>query len=198
MPDTAPVPESGTPVDAVVSAGVLDAESEAAPEVEGSADAAQGVAPSAAPMPSATANAPTRPMRFALPITASFPGGGLRRPFRCRDATATLPNCRSIPPHRSFGAPVEHCFSDVLRAAQTCVAQICIGLERGFIVRSVNSGADGAYARTIPHCVAARARIHYEIDGEGEPLRSDRGDGVRPVVLGRPVARVARVPRSAS
>ena len=22
----------------------------------------------------------------------------------------------------------------------------------------------------MPHCVAARARIHYEVDGEGEPL----------------------------
>ena len=27
-----------------------------------------------------------------------------------------------------------------------------------------------AYARTMPQCVAARARIHYEVDGEGEPL----------------------------
>jgi hypothetical protein len=32
------------------------------------------------------------------------------------------------------------------------------------------SSGNWAYARTMPHCVAARARIHYEVDGEGEPL----------------------------
>ena len=38
------------------------------PEVDGSADASHGVAPSATPMPSATANAPTRPMYLESPI----------------------------------------------------------------------------------------------------------------------------------
>ena len=39
-------------------------------ESDGSATAAHGVVATAVPMPSATASAPTRPMYFALPITA--------------------------------------------------------------------------------------------------------------------------------
>ena len=65
VPDTAPVPEGAAPVDEVESAGVVDAESEDDSEVDGWAEATQGVAASAVPMPSATANAPTPPMCFA-------------------------------------------------------------------------------------------------------------------------------------
>ena len=65
MPDTAPVPECAAPVDEVESAGVVDAASEDDSEVDGWAEATQGVAASAVPMPSATANAPTRAMCFA-------------------------------------------------------------------------------------------------------------------------------------
>jgi 3-oxoadipate enol-lactonase len=28
----------------------------------------------------------------------------------------------------------------------------------------------GRYARVMPHCAVADARIHYKVDGEGEPL----------------------------
>jgi hypothetical protein len=65
VPDTAPVPECAAPVDEIESAGVVDAESEDDSEVVGRAEATQGVAASADPMPSATANAPTRPTWFA-------------------------------------------------------------------------------------------------------------------------------------
>jgi hypothetical protein len=65
VPDTAPVPECAAPADEVESAGVVDAESEDDSEVDGWAEATQGVAASAVPMPSATANAPTRAMCFA-------------------------------------------------------------------------------------------------------------------------------------
>ena len=63
LSDTAPVLEVAAPVDGgVESVGVVDLWCEDEPEVDGSAEASHGVAPSAAPMPSATANAPTRPM----------------------------------------------------------------------------------------------------------------------------------------
>ena len=74
MPDTAPVFEVDAPVDDESDAGVVDLECADDPEVDGSADASHGVAPSAAPMPSATANAPTRPMYLEYPIVVPFPG----------------------------------------------------------------------------------------------------------------------------
>ena len=74
LPDTAPVLEVAAPVDDESDDGVVDLECADDPEVDGSADASHGVAPSAAPMPSATANAPTRPMYLEYPIVGSFPG----------------------------------------------------------------------------------------------------------------------------
>jgi hypothetical protein len=52
-----------------------------ASEAAGWADAAHGAAASPSPIPSATANAPTRPMYFADPTTSPLPGP-------CRPATA--------------------------------------------------------------------------------------------------------------
>jgi len=46
------------------------------PESDGSASATPGVFAIAAPTPSATASAPTRPMYFAVPIMISSPVGG--------------------------------------------------------------------------------------------------------------------------
>ena len=74
LPDTAPVLEVAAPVDDESDDGAVDAECADEPEVDGSADASHGVAPSAAPMPSATANAPTRPIYLEYPIVVSFPG----------------------------------------------------------------------------------------------------------------------------
>ena len=51
----------------------LDAADEDEPESEGSADATQGVAASPAPMPSATANPPIRPIDLACPMRLPFP-----------------------------------------------------------------------------------------------------------------------------
>ena len=51
----------------------LDAADEGEPESEGSADATQGVAASPAPMPSATANPPIRPIYLACPMRVPFP-----------------------------------------------------------------------------------------------------------------------------
>ena len=51
----------------------LDAADEDEPESEGSADATQGVAASPAPMPSATANPPIRPIYLAYPMRVPFP-----------------------------------------------------------------------------------------------------------------------------
>ena len=75
LPDTAPVLEVAAPVDDESDDGSVDAECADDPEVDGSAEASHGVAPSAAPMPSATANAPTRPMYLEYPIVGSLPGG---------------------------------------------------------------------------------------------------------------------------
>ena len=74
LPDSAPVLEVAAPVDDESDDGAVDAECADEPEVDGSAEASHGVAPSAAPMPSATANAPTRPMYLEYPIVVSFPG----------------------------------------------------------------------------------------------------------------------------
>ena len=74
LPDTAPVFEVAAPVDDESDDGSVDAACPDEPEGDGSADASHGVAPSAAPMPSATANAPTRPMYLEYPIVVSFPG----------------------------------------------------------------------------------------------------------------------------
>ena len=46
------------------------------PESDGSASATPGVFATAAPTPSATASAPTRPMYFAVPMMISSPVGG--------------------------------------------------------------------------------------------------------------------------
>ena len=69
----------------------LDAADEDGPESEGSADATQGVAASPAPMPSATANAATRPVYLAYPMRVPFPrpaspgrGVAVRRNLRRR------------------------------------------------------------------------------------------------------------------
>jgi pimeloyl-ACP methyl ester carboxylesterase len=43
-------------------------------------------------------------------------------------------------------------------------------LERDVDCRKRQSCGKWAYARTMPHCAVAGARIHYEVDGEGEPL----------------------------
>jgi len=64
LPDTVPVPECAVPIDGVEFV-VVDAESDDDSEVDGRAEATQGVAANAVPMPSATANAPTRPICFA-------------------------------------------------------------------------------------------------------------------------------------
>ena len=86
MPDTAPVLEVAAPVDDESDDGAVDAECADEPEVDGSADASHGVAPSAAPMPSATANAPTRPMYLEYPIIVSFP-----RPRPCLTGRCRFP-----------------------------------------------------------------------------------------------------------
>jgi hypothetical protein len=74
LPDTAPVLEVAAPVDDESDDGSVDAECTDEPEVDGSAAASHGVAPSAAPIPSATANAPTRPIYLEYPIIVSLPG----------------------------------------------------------------------------------------------------------------------------
>jgi hypothetical protein len=51
-------------------------------EVAGLAEATHGVAASPIPIPSATANAPTRPIYLACPIVVSF--SSFPRPFRTR------------------------------------------------------------------------------------------------------------------
>jgi len=60
------------PVDLSVDPDAVDGdesdEPDTAPESAGSANATAGVLATATPIPSATANAPTRPMYFALPI----------------------------------------------------------------------------------------------------------------------------------
>src|SRR4029077_5405311 len=73
LPDTAPVFEVAAPVDDESEDGPVEARCPDEPEGDGSADASHGVAPSAAPMPSATANAPTRPMYLEYPIIVPFP-----------------------------------------------------------------------------------------------------------------------------
>jgi hypothetical protein len=65
-PDTAALPEVAAPVDAKPDDDARD--DELVPESAGSAHATACVVASAIPIPSATANAPTRPMYFAVPI----------------------------------------------------------------------------------------------------------------------------------
>ena len=65
-PDLADGADADEPFTMPVPAGVASCEDE--PESEGSADATQGVAASPAPIPTAKANAPTRPINLTSPI----------------------------------------------------------------------------------------------------------------------------------
>ena len=65
-PDLADGADADGPFTVPVPAGVASCEDE--PESEGSADATQGVAASPAPIPTAKANAPTRPINLTSPI----------------------------------------------------------------------------------------------------------------------------------
>ena len=69
--------ESETPAVPEVAAPVDDApDDELVPEAAGSAHATAGVVASAIPIPSATANTPTRPMYSALPIVVPLSMSG--------------------------------------------------------------------------------------------------------------------------
>ena len=85
-PDVEPVESDVESVESDVESDVeldsdFDEESDAdgedvEPESDGSASATPGVFAIAAPTPSATASAPTRPMYFAVPMMISSPVGG--------------------------------------------------------------------------------------------------------------------------
>ena len=102
MPDTAPVLEVAAPVNDESDDGPVDAECEDEPELDGSADASHGVAPSAAPMPSATANAPTRPLYLVYPIVVSFPAAP---PVDAWDIAHSERSASSLPKPRHIQSP---------------------------------------------------------------------------------------------
>jgi len=71
-PDLADGADADEPFTVPVPAGVASCEDELKPDSEGWADATQGVAASPAPIPSAKANAPTRPINLTSPIVVAL------------------------------------------------------------------------------------------------------------------------------
>jgi hypothetical protein len=94
-PLTVPVPAGVASCDDELEpdgAVAFDAADEDEPEPEGSPDATQGVAASPAPMPSATASPPIRPIYLAYPMRLPFPRPGVAMTRCCCAAKFTPPS----------------------------------------------------------------------------------------------------------